>query len=39
LAGDDTVDERRGETVYGKGRHRDPVRSTESYTAWRRGHK
>jgi hypothetical protein len=39
LAGDDTVDEHRGETVYGKGRHRDPVRSTKSYTAWRWGHK
>jgi hypothetical protein len=39
LAGDDTVDEHRGETVYGKGRHRDPVRSTHSYTAWRWGHK
>src|SRR5262249_7946490 len=39
LAGDDTVDEHRGESVYGKGRHRDPVRSTKSYTAWRWGHK
>jgi hypothetical protein len=39
LAGDDTVDEHRGETVDGKGRHRDPVRSTTSYTAWRWGHK
>ena len=39
LAGDDTVDEHRGATVYGKGRHRDPVRSTHSYTAWRWGHK
>ena len=39
LAGDDTVDEHRGEKVYGKGRHRDPVRSTHSYTAWRWGHK
>src|SRR2546425_10142177 len=35
LAGDDTVDEHRGDKVYGKGRHRDPVRSTKSYTAWR----
>src|SRR4051794_6631906 len=26
LAGDDTVDEHRGKHVYGKGRHRDPVR-------------
>jgi hypothetical protein len=39
LAGDDTVDEHRGVKVYGKGRHRDPVRSTHSYTAWRWGHK
>jgi hypothetical protein len=39
LACDDTVDEHRGATVYGKGRHRDPVRSTHSYTAWRWGHK
>ena len=39
LAGDDTVDEHRGDTVYGKGRHRDPVRSTKTYTAWRWGHK
>jgi hypothetical protein len=33
LVGDDTVDEHRGAKVYGKGRHRDPVRSTRSYTA------
>ena len=39
LAGDDTVDEHRGRKVYGKGRHRDPVRSTHSYTAFRWGHK
>ena len=39
LAGDDTVDEHRGKNVYGKGRHRDPVRSTHSYTAFRWGHK
>jgi hypothetical protein len=25
--------------VYGKARHRDPVRSSHSYTAWRWGHK
>src|SRR5512147_1567467 len=30
LAGDDTVDEHRGDRVYGKGRHRDPVRSTKT---------
>jgi hypothetical protein len=39
LAGDDTVDEHRGAHFYGKGRHRDPVRSTHSYTAYRWGHK
>jgi hypothetical protein len=39
VVGDDTVDEHRGKNVYGKGRHRDPVRSTHSYTAFRWGHK
>jgi hypothetical protein len=39
LVGDDTVDGHPGSTVYGKGRHRDPVRSTHSFTAWRYGHK
>lgn len=39
LAGDDTVDEHRGEKISGQGRHRDPVRSTHSYTAWRWGPK
>lgn len=39
LAGDDTVDEHRGAKVFGKGRHRDGVRSTRRYTAFRRGHK
>jgi len=39
LAADDTVDEHRGKNVYGKGRHRDPVRSTHTYTAFRWGHK
>jgi DDE superfamily endonuclease len=38
LAGDDTVDEHRGRRVYGKGCHRDPVRSTHTYTAFRWGH-
>jgi hypothetical protein len=33
------VDGHRGQKVYGKARHRDPVRSTRSYTAWRYGHK
>ena len=39
LVGDDTVDGHTGRTVYAKARHRDPVRSTRSYTAWRYGHK
>ena len=39
LAGDDTVTEHPGRKVYGKARHRDPVRSSHSYTAWRWGHK
>src|SRR4051794_38420682 len=39
LAGDDTVDEHRGTKVHGKGCHRDPVRSTHSFTAYRWGHK
>jgi len=39
LAGDDTVEEHRGAHVYGKGCHRDPVRSTHSFTAYRWGHK
>jgi hypothetical protein len=39
LVGDDTVDGHKGPKVYGKGRHRDAVRSTHSYTAWRYGHR
>jgi hypothetical protein len=39
LAGDDTVTEHPGDKVYGKGCHRDPVRSTHSFTAYRWGHK
>lgn len=39
LVGDDTVDGHKGNHVYGKARHRDPVRSSHSYTAWRYGHK
>jgi DDE superfamily endonuclease len=39
LVGDDTVDEHRGKKVYGKGRHRDAVRSSKNYTAFRYGHK
>jgi hypothetical protein len=39
LAGDDTVTEHPGAKVYGKGCHRDPVRSTHAFTAYRWGHK
>lgn len=39
LVGDDTVDGHKGKCVYGKARHRDAVRSTHSYTAWRYGHR
>jgi hypothetical protein len=39
LVGDDTVAEHRGAQVHGKGCHRDPVRSTHSFTAYRWGHK
>lgn len=39
LVGDDTVDGHKGQHVWGKARHRDPVRSSHGYTAWRYGHK
>jgi hypothetical protein len=39
LVGDDTVDGHPGRAVYGKGRHRDAVRSSHAHTAWRYGHK
>src|SRR3954447_9768615 len=39
LAGDDTVDGHKGAKVFGKGCHRDPVRSTHSFTVFRWGHK
>jgi DDE superfamily endonuclease/Archaeal putative transposase ISC1217 len=39
IVGDDTVDGHRGKKVFGKGRHRDAVRSSHSYTAFRYGHK
>lgn len=39
LAVDDTVDEHRGKHVYGKGCHRDAVRSTHTHTQFRWGHK
>src|SRR5262245_21079604 len=37
LVGDDTVTEHPGRKVHGKARHRDPVRSSHSYTAGRWG--
>jgi hypothetical protein len=39
LAADDTVAEHPGDKVYGKGCHRDAVRSSHSFTAFRWGHK
>jgi DDE superfamily endonuclease/Archaeal putative transposase ISC1217 len=39
LVGDDTVTEHPGKRVFGKARHRDAVRSSHSYTAFRWGHK
>jgi hypothetical protein len=39
LAADDTVSEHPGDKVYGKGCHRDAVRSSHRYTAFRWGHK
>ena len=39
IVADDTVTEHPGPQVYGKGCHRDPVRSTHSFTAFRWGHK
>ncbi len=39
LVGDDTVEEHRGKNVYGKGCHRDAVRSKGKFTAFRWGHK
>jgi DDE superfamily endonuclease len=39
VAGDDTVAEHKGQRVYGKARHRDAVRSSHCYTAFRWGHK
>src|SRR5262249_11975643 len=39
LVGDATVTEHPGRKVHGKARHRDAVRSSHSYTAWRWGHK
>lgn len=39
LAADDTVAEHPGDKVYGKGCHRDAVRSSHAFTAFRWGHK
>lgn len=39
LAVDDTVTQHRGKNVYGKGCHRDAVRSSHAHTVWRWGHK
>ena len=39
VVGDDTVSAHPGRKVYGKARHRDAVRSSHRYTAWRWGHK
>lgn len=39
LAIDDTVAEHPGKKVWGKGRHRDAVRSSHSYTTYLWGHK
>lgn len=39
LAGDDTVCQHPGRRVFGKGKHRDAVRSSHSYLAFRWGHK
>jgi hypothetical protein len=39
LAGDDTVSQHRGENVYGKGCHRDAVRSSHQHLVHRWGHK
>jgi hypothetical protein len=39
LAVDDTVTQHRGKHVYGKGCHRDAVRSSHTHTVWRWGHK
>jgi hypothetical protein len=39
LVGDDTVTEHPGRRVHGKARHRDAVRSSHRYTAWRWGHQ
>src|SRR5216683_4921028 len=39
LVGDDTVEAHPGRKVFGKARHRDAVRSSHTFTAYRWGHK
>ena len=39
LVGDETVDRHKGKKVHGKARHRDPCRSSRTYTAFAYGHK
>jgi hypothetical protein len=39
VALDDTAAQHKGKHVYGKGRHRDAVRSSHSHTVWLWGHK
>jgi hypothetical protein len=39
LVGDDTGEGHPGPHVDGKARHRDPVRSTHTYTTWKYGHR
>lgn len=39
LVGDDTVEAHPGKRIYGKARHRDAVRSSHSFTAWKYGHR
>lgn len=36
---DDTAAQHRGKTIYGKGRHRDPLRSTRTHNVWIWGHQ
>jgi hypothetical protein len=39
VVADDTVFSHPGRRVFGKARHRDPLRSSHAFTAWRYGHK
>lgn len=39
IVGDDTVDEHPGRKVFGKAKHRDAVRSSHTFTAFKWGHK